>query len=215
MNPGRVGRVLIWWAWRETRAHHHPLGEPHASASRRLRPGHLRPLVLAGSASADDEYGRTGAYVGLAGAWAIENFQGENPLSFDHAVGLSARVGYRALPYLAGEVQWEHLPEFDSEIQPGNLDFNLRTHALTGNVKLVYPDGPMQLYALGGFGFLHADFDQGTSPELDMMTRFGGGMDIYFGDHVVGTLEATYVLPFDKVNDLDYISVIWGLAYRF
>ena len=48
-----------------------------------------------------------------------------------------------------------------------------------------------------------------------MVTRFGGGLDMYFTDNIVGTLEGTYVLLFDKVNGLDYVSFTWGFQYRF
>ena len=45
--------------------------------------------------------------------------------------------------------------------------------------------------------------------------RFGGGIDLYATKNVVVTVGADYVLPFDDLKDLDYISIGWGIEYRF
>jgi len=48
--------------------------------------------------------------------------------------------------------------------------------------------------------------------------RFGGGFDIYVTRHVSIGAGASYVLPFgswDTGFDYDYISIDWGLQYRF
>jgi hypothetical protein len=45
--------------------------------------------------------------------------------------------------------------------------------------------------------------------------RFGGGLDFYATEHVVLTLGIDYVLPFGDLEDLDYVSIGWGLRYRF
>jgi len=45
--------------------------------------------------------------------------------------------------------------------------------------------------------------------------RFGGGIDIYATKHVVVSLGIDYVLPFGKLDAMDYISVNWGIQYRF
>ncbi len=48
--------------------------------------------------------------------------------------------------------------------------------------------------------------------------RFGGGLDIYVTRHVSIGAGASYVLPFgswDTGFDYDYLSIDWGLQYRF
>ena len=45
--------------------------------------------------------------------------------------------------------------------------------------------------------------------------RFGGGIDLYATQNVVVSLEADYVLPVGKLEDLNYITVSWGFQYRF
>ena len=48
--------------------------------------------------------------------------------------------------------------------------------------------------------------------------RFGGGVDIYVTRHVSLGASASYVLPFgswDTGFDYNYISIDWGLQYRF
>ncbi len=177
-------------------------------------------LFAAAAAQGDEEYDRTGIYLGAAGAYAFENFQnGGSGVSARDELGYNLRAGYRALSFLAVEAQFEHLPKFDFDVPNdsfGSDDADLEVFTLTGNLKLVYPSGPLQPYALGGFGLLIADQGGALSrSDEDLVTRFGGGLDLYFSENLVGTLEGTYVLPFDEVNGLDYVSFTWGFQYRF
>ena len=76
--------------------------------------------------------------------------------------------------------------------------------------------GPIQPYALGGVGLLFADLGGAVSDsEEGLVTRFGGGLDLYFSENIVATFEGTYVLPFDDVDRFDYVSFTWGFQYRF
>jgi opacity protein-like surface antigen len=45
--------------------------------------------------------------------------------------------------------------------------------------------------------------------------RFGAGIDAYATENFVFTLGADYVFPTGDVKDFDYISVVWGVQYRF
>ncbi len=62
-------------------------------------------------------------------------------------------------------------------------------------------------------GLLHAD--SGPVDETDFAGRVGGGIDIYATENIVVTLDATYVVPTGDVDDLDYLSIGWGVQYRF
>ncbi len=177
-------------------------------------------FFAAAAAQGDEEYDRAGLYVGAAGAYAFENFQnGGSGVDARNELGYSVRAGYRALSFLAVEAQFEHLPKFEFDVPNdafGSDDADLEVLTLTGNLKFIYPSGPLQPYALGGFGFLFADQGGALSGSAeDYVTRFGGGLDLYFSENIVGTLEGTYVLPFDKVSGLDYVSFTWGFRYRF
>ena len=177
-------------------------------------------FFAAATAQGDEEYARPGIYLGAAGAYAFENFEnGGSGIRARNELGYSLRAGYRALSFLALEAQFEHLPKFEFDVPNdsfGSDDADLEVFTLTGNLKLVYPSGPLQPYALGGLGLLIADPGGALSrSDEDLVTRFGGGLDLYFSENLVGTLEGTYVLPFDKVNGLDYVSFTWGFQYRF
>jgi opacity protein-like surface antigen len=45
--------------------------------------------------------------------------------------------------------------------------------------------------------------------------RFGGGLEFYATKHIVLTLDTDYVLPFGDLENLDYVTIGWGLQYRF
>ncbi len=45
--------------------------------------------------------------------------------------------------------------------------------------------------------------------------RLGGGLDFYATKSIVLSLGVDYVLPFGDVEDFDYVSLGWGLEYRF
>jgi hypothetical protein len=51
--------------------------------------------------------------------------------------------------------------------------------------------------------------------ETDFAMRFGGGVDLYASENTVLGLGVDFVLPTDKVNGLDYISIGLGFQYRF
>jgi hypothetical protein len=52
-----------------------------------------------------------------------------------------------------------------------------------------------------------------TGPDFAM--RFGGGIDLYATKHIVVSAESSYVLPFEGLEDFDYVSIGLGLEYRF
>jgi hypothetical protein len=177
-------------------------------------------FFAAAAAQGDEEYDRTGIYIGAAGAYAFENFEnGSSGVRARNELGYNVRAGYRAHSFVAVEVQFEHLPKFEFDVPNDTFGFDdadLELLTLTGNLKLIYPSGPLQPYALGGFGYMFADQGGARSGNsADYVTRFGGGRDLYFSDNIVGTLEGTYVLPLDEVNGLDYVSFTWGFQYRF
>ena len=45
--------------------------------------------------------------------------------------------------------------------------------------------------------------------------RTGGGLDLYATQHVLLNVGVDWVLPFGQTQDLDYVSLSWGIQYRF
>jgi len=166
----------------------------------------LALALVAGAAHAqsDDEF-HAAPYLGVAGTWGIEQFENDGGRSHD-GVGLDTRLGFRFLPYLAAEAEWEYFPGFDTPLG------GLTTHALTANLKgfLVNENtGPFEPYALVGVGALISD--RRGSGDYGLAMRFGGGMNMKFSDHVAFKVEGSYVQPTGDVDDLEYVSVVWGL----
>lgn len=165
-----------------------------------------------------EEFDKTGWYLGLAGVYAIEDIKnqgkvdpesGLGPFDYDNELGVNVRVGYRPLPRLGIEGQFEWVSWDDDK--SGN---DVETYASTFNVRGYFFTGRYQPYALIGVGGMAADYDK-SSDEWDIVMRSGGGIDVMITDSLVAVMEATYLAGFEDVQDLDYFSLTWGLSYRF
>lgn len=182
----------------------------------------LAALCVSAPSRAQDDYYRTGCYLGLAGTVAF-------PLSVDapantdveESLGLNARAGCRSR-WLGGELHFEWLEGFD--IEESGEDDEVDGWALTLDGKGYFLAGlaggwsPLakrfQPFATLGFGYL--DFDgPGKFDDWDFGLRVGGGLDVYVTNNIAINVDATYVLPVSDLQDLDYVSVGWGLLYRF
>ncbi len=159
----------------------------------------------------------------------------------DAHAGINARIGYRMHPFFAAEVQAEWLPNFDAKIviedERERVFARLKDeHDLfttTANLKLILPTGRVQLFGLGGFGFFHnhsrdlrlRHVDPTTGVELNQrlgddsgfafVVRTGGGFDFYLTEHVIVSVEASYVIPFGRFDHLDYLALGLGARYHF
>lgn len=49
----------------------------------------------------------------------------------------------------------------------------------------------------------------------DFVVKLGGGLDFYVSESWAVTLDATYVRPFDKLDQLQYISFNCCVMFRF
>jgi opacity protein-like surface antigen len=155
-------------------------------------------------------------------------------------VGLHARVGYRFHPHFAAEGQFEWISEWtingrDSErTNPTSSSEVGRAEAwtATANVKFYLLTGRVQPYLVGGIGLMRFQGDNrsplipaNSRPIFELNTdgvrdygfasRWGGGVDIYFTDQLSLVLGASYVIPEGQIDPYDYVSIEWGLQYRF
>jgi hypothetical protein len=92
--------------------------------------------------------------------------------------------------------------------------------AATANGKLFLATRELQPFLLAGAGALYAHLEDGLGLGLSVSAvgpamRFGGGVDFYFTESIVVSVESSYVLPFGDVADLDYVSLGFGVQYRF
>ena len=158
----------------------------------------------------------------------------------DNSLGLNARVGFRFNRFISVEGQIEWISGFD--VKPGVItappvgftEASIEAVTYTINARFYPIEGRIQPYAIAGIGgenvWLNTnvgDSDTFTS----FVGRFGAGLDIYLTSQLALTGEFTYVaateakatfynywgpvLTNNSGLDPSYMSVSWGLSYRF
>jgi opacity protein-like surface antigen len=162
-----------------------------------------------------------------------------NP-SVDAGVGLHARLGYRFHPHLAAEGQFEWISEWsikgkDSERANPRFQSDFakgEAWTATANLKFYLLTGSVQPYLIAGVGLMRFQGDNRSpippatgSPiietnidgarDVGFAFRTGGGMDVMITDHMSFVLGATYVVTEGDVDPYDYLSIEWGVQYRF
>lgn len=163
------------------------------------------------------DYHRAGVYLGLAGTWAVEEFDNADDDDIEDSLGANARVGYRALSWLSGELMGEYVADFDVDFGPqsGNLEMLL----IGANVRLNLPTDLIQPYLLFGGGWMDADL-RDSSGDIGQdgsagFARVGGGMEFYPWPSLGIDAGLSYVLPTGEIDDLSFLSINWGAIYRF
>jgi hypothetical protein len=166
--------------------------------------------VLAGwsvSASASDDYARSGPYVGIGALYAFEEFSGDAGHA-DSTWGYHLAGGYRFNEYFALEVTGEQYLNFDTS--GGGVDVSMA--AVSGKL---YPfQGIVQPYLAAGAGWAWIDDDRGTKCN-DFAARFAGGVEFYLARNWVLFTEVGYFLPTSTGSDYDVVPLSFGAQYRF
>jgi opacity protein-like surface antigen len=198
--------------------------------------------VVMGVPEPDDvsEFDRRGWFVNAAGTFAVEKFESSirdevssragAPVTVDtdDSLGVNGGAGYRCHRYFSTEMELEWIEGFDTDLSQtgvgaiGSLDPDPKT--ITTNFKGYLPYGRFQPYALAGFGIMFATISANDVSGSGLITteefrsfavRLGGGVDFYATEHIVLNIGAEQVIPTGRGKDLDYISVGWGIQYRF
>ncbi len=178
----------------------------------------------------DEDFARSGFYLMAAGltAWGtsetdkeIENLApgGLQP-KVERTLGAQGRAGYRITPRFAAELHGEWLQEFEFEVRNDDAG-TLEGWALTVNGKAYLLTGRMQPFVLAGIGVYDAEVNDteniGIREEdgTGFAGRLGGGFEYYLSRNVVANLDLTWLIPTGDVKNLEYLSLGWGLTYRF
>lgn len=174
---------------------------------------HVSAVLLAGWAScaqaADQDYGRSGPYVGGSGVYAFENFSGDAAPSPTGSWGYSLNAGYRFNEYFALEADWDHLLGFDDSTGDASM-------WLIGINAKVFPfHGIIQPFLLAGAGFAGVDDKSADQNSTGAGLRFGGGLEIYLARNWAITTEVDYMLMTGSLSDYGAIPVSLGVEYRF
>lgn len=203
--------------------------------------------ALAGVASAaEDEIDsrRSGPYLGVNAGVAFPNFESQyffTPPPFQARVEerpsleVMGRVGWRVLPYLAFEGQYEWVREWELNTKRatcGKVDAQI----LTGNVRLFAPFDAVHPYLLGGAGaglyesrVSEKEFDISgnrctktqnvdfSEEEWELAVRLGGGLDVYITRRIIFNFEVSTIYSADEQlgEAFPFVSVSGGLGYRF
>jgi len=190
-----------------------PLRAEDGSEGAAADPGAAADSGAAAGADAlegDAAYSREGAWLGVGGAFADENFDRKG--SYDDAGAIAFRAGYRGYPYFGFELLGEVLTKFDDggSDPAGDVD----GFAVTANGKFFLPLGRVEPWVMAGLGFLDIDRDNNQRRD-DIAFRFAGGLDAYVTPRFALYLEAAYMQPTGDVKDWSYATYGAGLLFRF
>jgi opacity protein-like surface antigen len=166
-------------------------------------------LALVAQAALAQDFERPGLYGAMNGVYSVETFDDVPSSIVDNAIGVSIRGGYRFNSMLAAEMQYEYSGDFS------DIGGDFAEHLWTMNGKVYLPLDRFQPYALFGMGLVVGAFDPGSNEE-SFVARVGGGVDMYFNEQFGLLAEVLYNMPTDHpIDDGKYLSLGWGLFYRF
>jgi len=159
---------------------------------------------------------------------------------FDSSLGLNARVGFRFNRFISVEGQIEWISGFDAKsgVIQGNdkgvTEASVEAVTYTINARFYPIEGRIQPYAIAGIGGENVWLNTNvlnSDTFTSFVGRFGAGLDIYLTSQLALTGEFTYVAATEakatyydwwdnywtKNSGVDpsYMSVSWGLSYRF
>ena len=193
---------------------------------------------IAGAAAAESaqpEYDRAGWYLGLAGFYAISDFDRStseldvvppqppdtNP-KFGDSGGVDFRAGYRPFARWAFEFDYQWQAGYDSKRSTIDPPLEIDTHLLSLNAKWFALTGRWQPYALLGASLLiinteivDSDFKKPWDIDVGFAPRFGAGVDFWIDEDWALTLEGTYMVSVGEYAGANMGSVGAGFQYRF
>lgn len=197
-------------------------------------------LGLAPTAALADEEGFShgGLYFGAGGSYVTDTFEssledalddvvpGGVSVDIDESAGVNAVIGYRLLPFLAIEAEYEWIDDFDIKID-GVKAATLGANSGTVNLKWIVPTWRIQPYLLTGAGFTVWDFEDSlglglSETSTEFAGRLGLGLDLYLTHNLLLTAGANAVLTDtdfsiagQNVSPIFYVGGQAGLQFRF
>jgi opacity protein-like surface antigen len=166
------------------------------------------------AAVADVDYTRTGPYVSVGGAYAINAYRGLP--DFDDTWAVNGRIGYRVTRHWALEFEFEYAHEFTSKSAPIHNSY----YVPGVNVKYYFLEDRFQPYILGGVNFAVSKANgelnsRHSARGADWSFRMGGGLNIFATEKIAFYVEGTYLWGVGDLWNLDYAPVGAGIEYHF
>jgi hypothetical protein len=173
-------------------------------------------IVLAAPAAlaeADSEYVREGAYVSIAGVYALQNASGDYK-NLDDTGGVHGRFGIRIAPALAIEFYGEWLYYDDENVGSGGV---LAKFFVVEMFDTSLLDGIIQPYLIGGAGAIFADRRGSGSDKTKAGGNFrgGGGVDVYLTENAMLYGEAHYSGAGGDPSGIESTNFLAGFGWRF
>jgi len=190
----------------------------------------------------DDDYERTGWFVGgkivSATEFLDEGQEEENnreaspiPVEFkmdsgNTSAGFSLVGGRRCNDRFSVEIGFEWVDDFSGKFirtDNGNVAKSATFAPIVGtiNLKGYLLTGRYQPYGLFGVGLMAIDEVTKTTSATSRQTtgllalRFGGGIDYYLTRNWVLNAELDYIYSATDIETFDYLSLGFGVSYRF
>ena len=163
-------------------------------------------------------YDRRGPYLGIGPSIFFPQFSGDAS-RFGTTGGLTARIGWRFLDYVALEAlyEWSHYSR--SELGGNGT---LTSHVGALDLRLIYPFGRFQPYVGGGPGLMSmSKFVGGFYEDLDLdigtelAWRVTGGFDLFLSEGWSAFAEGSWLRPTSKLDSYEYVTAGIGLKYTF
>jgi outer membrane protein with beta-barrel domain len=185
-------------------------------------------VLLAKPVLATDAFNRPGPYLGLGMAGGLSEFSGAARGAED-SLGFSFRGGYRFNDYFAVEGLYEYMDEFSKTLEGssgerakatiGMNNFSLMTKVILPTLGL----SQLQPFVAGGIGFMeasgdaevrHGEIHRGGN-SVEFAGRVDGGVDYFLTPEISTFFDVGYVIPTDKFENLNYLSLGMGVKYNF
>lgn len=141
--------------------------------------------------------------------------------------GANAHAGYRFHKFLAAEVEYEWMKDFQMRV--GGVDIGkMQTQVATANLKVIAPYGAFQPYFLVGAGAIFTSVDKALFLNYDVANgvftmKFGAGLDYWLSQNLSLSIGAEVVTNQAKITGpgggagegVDYLTGQFGFGYRF
>ncbi len=184
----------------------------------------LTIAVVPATAQEDDdepsEYAREGWYLQGSGVKANEKWRSSlSDIGAEDNWGFDLRAGSRISEWAAVEFELEILGDFfpdeRQDLRTVNAGVNARVYPIGGLLGRIQPFG---IGGLGAVSTVVRHRDRGTDlrqSNVDWGFRGGGGVDLYYSQHIALSAEAAYIWTVGDVKDIDHLTLSLGLMYRF
>lgn len=189
-------------------------------------------MVLAASPALAEE---GNVFIGIGGNFAGEQFDETGGFDVDDSRTLTAQLGYRVNDYLAFELKYERIDEFDLSATDdfglglGSVDFEGDAEGFIGGVNAkIFPlqSGRIRPYIMAGLGYMKLDIDleanfagfqlaSASEDEKAAVLQAGLGVDLQLTDNWFVELEGSYKFPQSDLEDFKFFVIGGSVQFRF